>query len=82
MNLSEIDINDLDFSNIANWPVAARAFAIALVAIAVLGLGYWFDIKDQQLRLDQTAKKESELKSETLVKNGTTGAPSRIVILM
>jgi type IV pilus assembly protein PilO len=63
VNLSEIDINDLDFSNIANWPLAARIFAIILVAVAVLGLGYWFDIKDQQLRLDQAEKKEGELKS-------------------
>lgn len=63
MNLSEIDINDLDFSNIANWPFPARVFAIILVAIAVLGLGYWFDIKDQQLRLDQVEQKEGELKS-------------------
>ncbi len=63
MNLSEIDINDLDFSNIANWPFAARVFAIIMVAVAVLGLGYWFDIKDQQLRLDQVEMKESELKS-------------------
>jgi type IV pilus assembly protein PilO len=63
VNLSEIDINDLDFSNIANWPLAARIFAIILVAVAVLGLGYWFDIKDQQLRLDQVEKKEGELKS-------------------
>jgi len=63
VNLSEIDINDLDFSNIANWPPAARIFAIILVAIAVLGLGYWFDIKDQQVRLDQVEQKESELKS-------------------
>jgi type IV pilus assembly protein PilO len=63
VNLSEIDINDLDFSNIANWPPVARIFAIILVAIAVLGLGYWFDIKDQQVRLDQVEQKESELKS-------------------
>lgn len=63
MNLSEIDINDLDFSNIANWPLPARVFAIILVALAVLGLGYWFDIKDQQLRLDQVEQKEGELKS-------------------
>lgn len=64
MNLSEIDINDLDFSNIANWPVAARTFVIVLIATAVIGLGYWFDIKDQQLRLDQAKSKETELKSE------------------
>lgn len=64
MNLSEIDINDLDFSNIANWPLAARTFVIILIAIAVIGLGYWFDIKDQQLRLDQAKNRENELKSE------------------
>lgn len=64
MNLSEIDLNDLDFSNIANWPLAARVIAILLIAAAVLGLGYWFDIKDQQLRLQQAERKELELKSE------------------
>lgn len=64
MNLSEIDLNDLDFSNIANWPLAARAFVIVLIAVAVIGLGYWFDIKDQQLRLEQAEKKEGELKSD------------------
>ena len=64
MNLSEINLNELDFSNIANWPLAARAFVIVLIAVAVLGLGYWFDIKDQRLRLEQTETKESELKSE------------------
>ena len=64
MNLSELDINDLDFSNIANWPLAARVIAILLIAAAVLGLGYWFDIKDQQLRLEQAEQKELELKAE------------------
>lgn len=64
MKLSEIDINDLDFSNIPDWPLPVRAFVIALVAVAVLFLGYWFDVKDQQLRLDQAIKSESELKSE------------------
>src|SRR5690606_31403872 len=64
VNLSEIDLNDLDFSNIANWPLAARVIAILLIAAAVLGLGYWFDIKDQQLRLQQAERKELELKSE------------------
>lgn len=63
MNLSEINLNELDFSNIANWPPAARVIVIALIALAVLGLGYWFDIKDQQLRLDKAEKQETELKS-------------------
>ncbi|MFN2308252.1 MAG: type 4a pilus biogenesis protein PilO [Gammaproteobacteria bacterium] len=64
MNLSEINLNELDFSNIANWPPAARATAIVLIAATVVGLGYWFDIKDQQLRLAQAEKQEVELKTE------------------
>ncbi|WJW75687.1 type 4a pilus biogenesis protein PilO [Thiohalobacter sp. IOR34] len=64
MNLSEIDINDLDFSNIPNWPLAARVFLVVLVFVVVLFLGYWFDVKDQQLRLEQAERKEAELKSE------------------
>lgn len=63
MNLSEINLNELDFSNIADWPLAARVFAIVLIALAVLGLGYWFDIKDQRLRLEQAETQETELKS-------------------
>lgn len=64
MNLSEINLNDLDLNNIANWPLAARIFVIVLIAAAVIGLGYWFDIKDQQLRLEQAERQETELKSE------------------
>ncbi len=64
MNLSEIDINDLDFSNIPEWPLPVRIFVIALVAVAVLFLGYWFDVKDQLLSLEQAEKKEVELKKQ------------------
>ncbi len=62
MNLSDIDLNDLDFSNVSNWPTSIRLLTVAIVLLAVLGLGYWFDLKDQQLRLEQVEKKEAELK--------------------
>jgi type IV pilus assembly protein PilO len=64
VNLSEINLSELDFSNIANWPLAARIVVITLIAVAVIGLGYWFDIKDQQLRLEKEQKKEIEFKTE------------------
>jgi type IV pilus assembly protein PilO len=62
MNLSDIDLNDLDFSNVSNWPTSIRLLTVAIALLAVLGLGYWFDLKDQQLRLEQVEKKEAELK--------------------
>ena len=38
MDLSQL--NELDFSNIANWPLPARVVVIAIIFIAVLALGY------------------------------------------
>ena len=60
MNFS--DINDLDFSNVASWPVAARVVVILAIIGAVLGLGYWFDIKDQVERLTKAEQEEQELR--------------------
>ena len=60
MNLS--DLNELDIKNIANWPKPARVFVVALVFFAVLGLGYWLDIKDQRASLQQAEAKEQELR--------------------
>jgi type IV pilus assembly protein PilO len=66
MNLS--DINNLDLSNIANWPQAARVFVIAMVFVAVLGLGYWLDIKDQRATLQKAETQEMELRQTFEVK--------------
>jgi len=60
MNIS--DLNDLDLSNVANWPLAARIVLVSLVFFTVLGLGYWFDIKDQGIRLEKAEQKETELR--------------------
>lgn len=61
MDLSQL--NELDLSNIANWPLPARAFVIALIFVGVLGLGYWFDIKDQGVRLEKAEQQEQTLRS-------------------
>ncbi|MFQ5642214.1 MAG: type 4a pilus biogenesis protein PilO [Thiogranum sp.] len=60
MNLS--DLNDLDISNVANWPLPARVALTGIVFVTVLGLGYWFDIKDQGVRLEKAEQKETELR--------------------
>jgi type IV pilus assembly protein PilO len=60
MNLS--DLNDLDLNNIASWPLPARSAVIAIIFGGVLGLGYWFDIKDQGISLEKAESKEMELR--------------------
>ena len=62
MNLS--DLNELDFDDMGNWPVAAKALGIAVLCIAVLGAGYWFDTKDQLTELERLEQKERKLKAE------------------
>lgn len=66
MNLS--DINNLDLNNIASWPQPARVFIVALVFVAVLGLGYWLDIKDQRATLQKAEAQEMELRQTFEVK--------------
>lgn len=62
------DINNLDFNNIGSWPAAARAVLIGLLIVVVLFLGYWFDVKDQIQSLEESERKETELKSTFEVK--------------
>jgi type IV pilus assembly protein PilO len=61
MDLSEL--NELDLSNIANWPLPARIFVIALVFVGVLAAGYWLDIKDQRAQLEKSERTETELRA-------------------
>lgn len=68
MNLKNIDLEQLkslDFNDVGSWPTAAKAIAIAIVSVAVLFAGYWFDTRQQLEVLEQAEQKEAELK-ETL----------------
>ncbi len=62
MNLE--DLNNLDFKNTGSWPLVARIALIVVLFVAVVGAGYWFDIKKQQADLAQLENKESQLKHE------------------
>lgn len=62
MNLE--DLNNLDFKNTGSWPLVARIALIVVIFVAVVGAGYWFDIKKQQANLAQLESKETTLKHE------------------
>lgn len=62
MNLQEL--NELDFSNIGNWPGAVKAFLVLVLCVG-LGVGwYYYDTEEQLLGLDKVEKKELELRKE------------------
>ena len=56
------DLNDVDFNNIGTAPLAFKVIVIALVAAAIIGLGFYFDTKDQLAELDTVKAKETELR--------------------
>ena len=62
--MADIDLNNLDFSNIGSWPVAIKGVLIAVVAVGVLALGYFVDIQAQQENLDRITNKEKRLKED------------------
>lgn len=62
MKLSEIDINDLDFSNIGSWPLVSKIITLTLLTVIILGAGYALDTSGQLNRLASLEEKETELK--------------------
>ena len=66
--MADIDLNNLDLSNIGSWPLLVKGVIIAVVAVAVLAAGYFFDVQAQQENLDQIITEENRLKSDFEVK--------------
>ena len=62
--MADIDLNDLDFSNIGSWPVIVKGVLIAIVAVGVLALGYFLDVQTQQENLDRITGEEKRLKED------------------
>jgi len=66
--MADIDLNNLDFSNIGSWPLVVKGVLIAIVAIGVLVLGYFVDIQAQQENLDRITVEEKRLKEDFEIK--------------
>jgi len=62
--MADIDLNNLDFSNVGSWPIAVKAVLILVVALAVLTLGYFLDIQAQQDNLARITKEEQTIKED------------------
>jgi type IV pilus assembly protein PilO len=57
-----MNINEIDLTNVARWPAAARAVIILFLMSGVIFLGYWFHTKDQLVVLSDAELKEKDLK--------------------
>ena len=66
--MADIDLNNLDLSNIGSWPVAVKAVLVIVVAVGVLVAGYFLDIQSQQETLNTVTSEETRLKDDFEVK--------------
>lgn len=57
-----MNLNELDLTNVARWPATAQAVIILLLMACVIFMGYWFHTKGQLLVLEESEKKEHDLK--------------------
>jgi type IV pilus assembly protein PilO len=62
MNILE-ELQTLDVNDVGRWPLVFRAGVIAIVFVAVLGLGvYWFIVKDKAPQLSRVQEEEQQLR--------------------
>ncbi len=62
MNLQ--DLNELDFSNIGNWPTPVKAALILLLSVVIGIVWYNYDTKEQLATLDRAKKEEMDLRKQ------------------
>ncbi len=62
MNLEEL--NNLELSDIGDWPIAAKAIVTFLLCVLLGVAWYYLDTEDQLLALEKVEKKELALRKE------------------
>lgn len=61
-DLRNFDLRQIDFATAGDWPPVGKAMAMVLLALVVLGGGYWFVTKKSIEELDQYQAEEVRLR--------------------
>lgn len=56
------ELNKLDLKTLADWPLATKLVALALLCVAIVAAGWWFDWRGGMDALDVSQRKETELR--------------------
>ena len=62
------DIRRLNIREVGNWPLLPRVAVLALILIAIVGAGAFFDWKDRYEELDRAEQEEAKLKDQYATK--------------
>lgn len=58
------DLRDTDFNDLGNAPASSKVVLLLLLAALIIGLGYWFKIKEQRERLASLERTEQQLRAD------------------
>lgn len=70
MSQKKVSLKDLDFNNIGGWPREYKIGFCVLVGLLIVGLAWWFFVRDQRAELAQLEGTEAELRAEFETKQG------------
>jgi len=57
------ELNKLDLKTLADWPLPTKLAALAILFVAIVAAGWWFDWRGGMETLDAAKQKEAELRS-------------------
>ena len=58
------DLSNLSLDNLGTWPLPVKIVAALLVFALIVGGGWYYDIKNLQVKLDEVEQNEGEKKTE------------------
>ena len=58
------DLNNLSLDNLGTWPLPVKIVGALLVFALIVGGGWYYDIKNLQVKLDEVEQNEGEKKTE------------------
>lgn len=58
------ELNELDFSNVGEWPLGVKLILILIVCGLLVGGWYYFDIQDQYDKLSKVERTEQDLRDD------------------
>ena len=64
------DFNNIDLKNAGSLPLSVKAVLLGVLAVVIIGLGYWFLWSPSIDELEQSKAKEADLRQVFLTKKG------------
>ena len=70
MSKKQLNLRELDFNNIGQWPQNAKVGFCVMIALLILGLAWFLFVRDKQTELEGLQRQETDLRTEFETKQG------------